>query len=203
MDLSQHKVDVYCKLLQVSDFRHTSQHCSLTHTTRGESSWEEIVSSARVWTNQAAALGAADVTSWVWQFPIWCKRFRDHRFNKTGRGKSGAPCGESHAWVTRTHLLLRREQKFSNCWNSVATTLGNFSKNCSRGVKPLWIKPADAGSVDTVKATLQWSGQWETETGSRIMVHASWSQALEHLCRRESIDIQVEQSVEQFKMLFM
>ena len=27
--------------------------------------------------------------------------------------------------------------------------------------------------------------------------------ALEHLCRRESIDIQVEQSVEQFKMLFM
>ena len=35
MDLSQHKVDVYCKLLQVSDFSHTSLHCSLTHTTRG------------------------------------------------------------------------------------------------------------------------------------------------------------------------
>ena len=113
MDLSQHKVDVYCKLLQVSDFRHTSQHCSLTHTTRGESSWEEIVSSARVWTNQAAALGAADVTSWVWQFPIWCKRFRDHRFNKTGRGKSGAPWYTGHPFWIVLFLVLWRGAGFT------------------------------------------------------------------------------------------
>ena len=94
MDLSQHKVDVYCKLLQVSDFRHTSHH----HTT---AAWQVLVAGRKlmsrncfvssVWTNPAAALGAADVTSRVWQFPIWCKRFRDIWFNKTGRGKSGAP----------------------------------------------------------------------------------------------------------------
>ena len=43
----------------------------------GRKLMRRIVSSAGVWTNPAAALGAADVTSRVWQSPIWCKRFRD------------------------------------------------------------------------------------------------------------------------------